>query len=245
MSKDMGLRLNKYMSDAGLCSRRQADRLILAGRVFVNGVCAQMGMRVDTSDVVTVDGKQIYRQDKLVVLAYNKPRGVVCTADRREKDAVYRYLDYPEKLKYIGRLDKQSEGLLLFTNQGTFAEAVAKAGNRHEKEYIVRVNRPIDAVFLQKMQSGVTIEIDGRKYETRPCVVRKMDSHRFSIVLTQGFNRQIRRMCETCGYHVRQLIRIRVMCVHLGDLAVGSYRRLDEVELEELRKQLHCEREGV
>lgn len=239
MNQEGKIRLNKYISDAGVCSRREADRLIDEGRVFVDGVCARAGMRIGTAEVVTVDGRQIKRQDNLIVLAYNKPKGVVCTADEREPDNVYHYFDYPKKLKYIGRLDKQSEGLLLFTNQGTFAEAVAKAGNYHEKEYIVRVNKPLSESFLQQMSSGMTIEIDGRQYQTRPCRVKRLDTHRFSIVLTQGFNRQIRRMCQTLGYHVRELMRVRVMCVRLGDLKVGCYRELEKQELDALKKQLH------
>lgn len=239
MKPEGDIRLNKYMSDAGICSRREADRLIADGRVFVNGTCASVGMRVASSDVIAVDGRRIVRQDSLVVIAYNKPKGVVCTADEREAHNVYKYLDYPEKLKYIGRLDKQSEGLLLFTNQGSFAEAVAKAGNYHEKEYIVRVNRPVSEAFLHQMRSGMTIEIDDKEYQTRPCKVKKLDKERFSIVLTQGFNRQIRRMCQAGGYHVRELMRIRVMCVSLGELAVGSYRQLSEQEINELKRQLH------
>lgn len=242
MNQEDGIRLNKYMSDAGLCSRREADRMIDQGRVYVNGICARAGMRVLTSDDVMVDGRKVFRQDKLIVLAYNKPKGVVCTADEREKDNVFHYLHYPQKLKYIGRLDKQSQGLLLFTNQGAFADAVAKAGNYHEKEYIVKVNRPLHEAFLHQMGSGMTIEIDGRQYQTRPCTVKKLDSHRFSIVLTQGFNRQIRRMCEVGGYHVRDLVRIRVMCVCLGELAVGSWRELNEGEVNALKKQLRYDR---
>lgn len=239
MNQTDGIRLNKYMSDAGFCSRREADRLIADGRVRVNGICAQMGERVAESDAVTVDGRQILRQDRLTVIAYHKPKGVVCTADEREADNVYRYLDYPEKLKYIGRLDKQSEGLLLFTNQGAFADAVARAGNYHEKEYIVRVDRKLCDAFLEQLRLGMTIEIDGRQYETRQCRVKRIDDYRFSIVLTQGFNRQIRRMCQVGGYHVCGLRRIRIMSIRLGDLAVGSYRVLKERELNELKRQLH------
>lgn len=238
MNQNDEIRLNKYMSDAGLCSRREADRIIAEGRVFVNGICACTGMRVRVTDAVFVDGKQIFRQDRLVVLAYNKPKGVVCTADEREPDNVFGHLQYPQRLKYIGRLDKQSEGLLLFTNQGAFADAVAKAGNYHEKEYVVRVHKPLHEAFLRQLASGMEIEIDGRQYQTRPCTVKKIDSHRFSIVLTQGFNRQIRRMCEAGGYHVRELVRIRVMSVCLGELAVGSWRELSDAEINELKRQL-------
>lgn len=233
------IRLNKYISDAGICSRRMADVLIAEGRVTVNGSPAQPGMRVMDSTQVCVDGKRIKRQEQLVVLAYNKPKGVVCTADKAEPENVYRYLDYPTQLKYIGRLDRQSEGLLLFTNQGSFADRVSRAGNYHEKEYIVKVNRPLTEAFLCHMGRGMDIEIDGKTYQTRPCPVTPVSRYKFRIILTQGFNRQIRRMCRTEGYHVVALKRVRVMNVELGDLPVGTYRLLSGTELTELKKQLN------
>lgn len=231
------VRLNKYLSDAGLCSRREADRLIASGCVCVNGMPAQKGMRISRHDTVTLHGKTVKPVHDLIILAYHKPVGVVCTADVREADRVYNHLHFPQKLKYIGRLDKQSEGLLLFTNQGSFADAIAKAGNRHEKEYEVYVDKPITDGFLSQIRQGMDIEIDDKIYQTRPCTVEKIDKNHFRIVLTQGFNRQIRRMCGACGYHVRALKRIRVMNVRLGDLAVDAYRMIEGEEREELIRQ--------
>lgn len=238
MEENTGIRLNKYLSDAGICSRRGADALIAQGRVTVNGKAAVTGMRVAPGAVVCVDKKPVAPEDKLVVLAYNKPKGVVCTADKGEPENVYKYLNYPGQLKYIGRLDKMSEGLLLFTNKGSFADAVASAGNHHEKEYIVRVNKPVTPVFLKEMASGMTISIDGRDYLTRPCRTEKISAYSFRIVLTQGFNRQIRRMCQAAGFHVTAIKRVRVMCVELDGLKPGEHRLLNEREIGQLLSML-------
>ncbi len=234
MNENMDIRLNKYLSDSGVCSRREADMLIERGRVTVDGSIASKGMRVKQGSRVYVDGRPIKPENELIVLAYNKPRGVVCTSSSKEPENIYRYLNYPGKLKYIGRLDKMSEGLILFTNRGSFADAVSRAGNYHEKEYIVTVNQPVTPEFLKAMSSGVTIEIEGRKFQTRPCKVMKLGACRFSIVLTQGFNRQIRRMCLVKGYRVTSLIRVRIMSVELGELKTGQYRLLDKDEIQRL-----------
>lgn len=228
------IRLNKYLSEAGIASRRGADALIADGRVSVNGVVATAGMKVSHSDTVSVDGNPVSARKEQILVAFHKPRGVVCTAEEREPDNVYQYFHYPKRLKYIGRLDKESEGLLLFTDDGDLANDIAKAGNFHEKEYIVRVNKPVTKAFLKQMSEGLTIEIDGKLYDTRPCVVKKMDSHVFSIVLTQGFNRQIRRMCKVCGYHVVSLKRIRVMNISLGTLKSGRWRLVTPEERDSL-----------
>ncbi len=204
--------------------------MIEAGRVTVNDMVATQGVKVSGKDIVKVDGKQISGKKEQILVAYNKPRGVVCTAEEREQDNIYRYFNYPKRLKYIGRLDKESQGLLLFTDDGDLANRIAKAGNYHQKEYIVRVNQPVTKAFLKQMSQGVTIEIDGKHYDTRPCVLKKIDSHMFSIILTQGFNRQIRRMCKVCGYHVISLKRVRVMNINLGNLKSGKWRLVTEEE---------------
>lgn len=229
-----GIRLNKYLSDCGVCSRREADRLVEAGRVCINKVTAIMGQRVMEKDIVTVDGKKVELEEKLILLAVNKPVGIECTTDRNNPDNIIDYLSYPKKIFYIGRLDKNSHGLLLMTNDGNLADRVAKAVNRHEKEYIVRVNKKINDIFIQDMGKGVKI-LDT---VTRKCKVRKIDDYTFNIVLTQGLNRQIRRMCETLGYKVKDLKRIRVMNIELGQLKEGTYRKVSDKEIKELISML-------
>ena len=228
------VRLNKYLSEAGICSRREADRLIESGRVSVDGKRAQTGMKIVPGQVVKVGKKVVSKQDEMVVLAVNKPAGIVCTEERRERNSIVRFLDYPIRITYVGRLDKDSKGLLLMTNNGDIINKMMRAGNRHEKEYKVTVDKEITQEFLEKMASGVPI-LDT---VTRPCKVEKIGKYTFSIILTQGLNRQIRRMCEALGYQVKELIRVRIMNIHLGHLKEGEYRKLTDAELNELYDQI-------
>ena len=228
------VRLNKYLSEAGVCSRREADRLIESGRVSVDGKRAQTGMKIVPGQVVKVGKKVVSKQDEMVVLAVNKPAGIVCTEERRERNSIVRFLDYPIRITYVGRLDKDSKGLLLMTNNCDIINKMMRAGNRHEKEYKVTVDKEITQEFLEKMASGVPI-LDT---VTRPCKVEKIGKYTFSIILTQGLNRQIRRMCEALGFQVRELIRVRIMNIHLGRLKEGEYGKLTDAELNELYDQI-------
>ena len=227
------VRLNKYLSEAGVCSRREADRLIESGKVTVDGVTAQMGMRV-TAGIVKIGKKTVSKQDEMIVLAVNKPKGIVCTEDQRERDSIVRFLNYPVRVTYAGRLDKDSRGLLLMTNNGDIINQMMRAANRHEKEYKVTVDKEITEQFIKKMSEGVPI-LDT---VTRPCTVKKIGKYTFSIILTQGLNRQIRRMCAAFGYEVKDLVRIRIMNIRLGSLKEGAYRKLTDEELEELYEML-------
>ena len=234
MQKKEPVRLNKYLSEAGVCSRREADRLIESGRVTVDGQRARTGMKILPGQVVKVGRRVVSKQDEMVVLAVNKPRGIVCTEERRERSSIVRFLDYPIRVTYIGRLDKDSHGLLLMTNNGDIINRMMRAANRHEKEYKVTVDHEITEEFLEKMSSGVPI-LDT---VTRPCQVKKIGKYTFSIILTQGLNRQIRRMCQALGYEVKDLVRIRVMNIHLDGLKEGAYRKLTDQELEELYEMI-------
>ena len=224
------MRLNKYLSEAGVCSRREADRLIENGKVTVDGQTAQTGMKITPGQVVRVGKKIVSRQDDMVVLAVNKPRGIVCTEEKKERNSIVRFLDYPIRVTYAGRLDKDSRGLLLMTNNGDIIDRMMRGANRHEKEYKVTVDKEITGDFLKKMSEGVPI-LDT---VTRPCRISRIGKYTFSIVLTQGLNRQIRRMCEALGYEVKDLVRVRVMNIRLGSLKEGQYRKLSDEELEEL-----------
>lgn len=226
----MEIRLNKYLSDAGVCSRREADRLIESGKVTVDGKRAEMGMKVTETQVVCVGKKQVKPKNEMVLIAVNKPVGIVCTEEKREKNNIIDFLKYPTRITYIGRLDKDSEGLILMTNNGDIINKMMRAGNEHEKEYIVTVNKPITEEFLEKMANGVPI-LDT---VTRKCKIEKIGKFKFRIILTQGLNRQIRRMCEYCGYKVTRLVRVRVMNIKLGDLKAGQYRNVTEQEIAEL-----------
>lgn len=228
------VRLNKYLSEAGVCSRREADRLIESGKVTVDGVTAQMGMRVTAGQIVKVGKKTVSKQDEMIVLAVNKPKGIVCTEDQRERDSIVRFLNYPVRVTYAGRLDKDSRGLLFMTNNGDIINQMMRAANRHEKEYKVTVDKEITEQFIKKMSEGVPI-LDT---VTRPCTVKKIGKYTFSIILTQGLNRQIRRMCAAFGYEVKDLVRIRIMNIRLGSLKEGAYRKLTDEELEELYEML-------
>jgi 23S rRNA pseudouridine2604 synthase len=229
------IRINKYLSDAGICSRREADRLIEAGQVTINGCRAKAGDRIGLKDQVLVEGRPINKEQQKVLLLFNKPRGLVCsTKQQRQEITVTDYIDYPIRIYPVGRLDKDSEGLLLLTNQGELVNKIMRAGNRHEKEYQVTVDRPVDALFVKQMSKGVPI-LDT---VTRPCFVEKTGHHSFRIILTQGLNRQIRRMCEYFGYHVTSLKRVRIMNLTLSGIREGQYRKITESEWKELEKML-------
>ena len=230
------IRLNKYLSEAGVCSRREADRLIEAGRVTVDGVQAVPGMKVSKEQKICVGKKVIQGAEQKVVLAVNKPAGIVCTGDMKVKNNIIRFLHYPVRVTYAGRLDKDSEGLLIMTNDGDLINGMMRARYAHEKEYKVRVNKEVTPEFIEKMSRGVHIRDKEKNLDavTRPCTVKKTGKHTFSIILTQGLNRQIRRMCEALGYKVDVLKRIRIMNVELGDLKPGQVRELTEQELKEL-----------
>ena len=230
LQKKEPVRLNKYLSEAGVCSRREADRLIETGRVTVDGKTARTGMKIIPGQEVRVGRKLVSKGDEMVVLAVNKPRGIVCTEEKRERNSIVRFLDYPIRVTYVGRLDKDSRGLLLMTNNGDIINRMMRSSNHHEKEYKVTVDREITDGFLEKMAGGVPI-LDT---VTRPCRVRKIGKYTFSIILTQGLNRQIRRMCEALGYEVKDLLRVRVMNIGLGSLKEGEYRALTDEELNEL-----------
>ena len=230
------IRLNKYLSEAGVCSRREADRLIESGVVTVDGKSAVPGMKVEDGQEVCVGKKRIKRKTKKTVLAVYKPAGIVCTEDKREKKNIIRFLNYPLRVTYAGRLDKDSEGLLIMTNDGDLINGMMRARFSHEKEYKVTVNKEITPEFIEKMSRGVHIRDREKNLDavTRPCKVRKNGKYTFSIILTQGLNRQIRRMCEALGYKVTTLKRIRIMNVELGNLKPGEVRGLTEQELKEL-----------
>lgn len=226
-------RINKYLSEVGYCSRRAADKLIDQGRVTINGKVPEMGTKITEGDEVRVDGKLISEPaDKPVYIAFNKPVGIVCTTDTRvEKDNIIDFINYPSRIFPIGRLDKPSEGLIFLTNDGDIVNKILRARNNHEKEYEVMVNRPITEDFLHQMRNGVPI-LDT---VTRKCKVEQMSKGTFRIILTQGLNRQIRRMCEYLGYDVIKLKRVRIMNVKL-DVPVGEYRDLTKAELDELNR---------
>ena len=234
------VRLNKYLSDAGVCSRREADRLIESGRVTVDGKMASPGTKVEPGQEVRIGKKVIKNHTEKIVLAVNKPAGIVCTGDKKEKKNIIRYLNYPVRVTYAGRLDKDSEGLLIMTNDGDLINGMMRARYGHEKEYKVTVNQPITDEFVYKMASGVRIIDREKKMDviTRPCKVEKIGKYTFTIILTQGLNRQIRRMCDALGYKVTRLVRVRIMNVKLGGLKTGAVRKLTEQELKELYEQV-------
>ena len=228
------VRLNKYLSEAGVCSRREADRLIESGKVKVDGKAAGMGMKVSPGQEVRIGRKIVSRSEEMIVLAVNKPAGIVCTEETRERKSIVRFLNYPVRVTYVGRLDKDSRGLLLMTNNGDIINKMMRAGSRHEKEYKVTVDKALTPEFLEKMSSGVAI----LGTVTRPCRVQKIGKYTFTIILTQGLNRQIRRMCEVLGYEVKDLVRTRIMNIELGKLKEGEYRKLTDKELDCLYEQI-------
>lgn len=228
------IRINKYLSEAGVCSRRAADQLIEAGKVKVNGLTATIGTKVKNLDQVEVEGKVVRPESKMVLIAVNKPAGIVCTAEKREVNNIIDFINYPIRIYPIGRLDKESQGLILMTNNGDLVNKIMRAGNLHEKEYIVTVNKDVTEEFLEGMRNGVPI-LDT---VTRPCVVEKVGKRKIRMILTQGLNRQIRRMCEYFDYRVIALKRTRIMNIELGDLKMGAYRFLTETENNQLMKEL-------
>jgi len=228
----MATRINKYLSEVGYCSRREADRLILEGKVTINGKIPEIGTKVEDCDQVEVKGQRIEksRRQKNIYLAFNKPVGIVCTTDRKvEPNNVIDFIKYHKRIFPVGRLDKLSEGLIFLTNDGDIVNKILRARNNHEKEYIVKVNRPINSEFIQSMSNGVKI-LDTI---TKSCFVKQLGSKKFKITLTQGLNRQIRRMCEALGYKVRSLKRVRIMNIKL-DIPTGEYREFSKEELLEL-----------
>lgn len=228
------MRLNKYLSDVGVCSRREADRWIEAGRVSVDGIVAVMGQKISRSQSVLVDGKPIKKEEEKVLLAFNKPKGIVCTTSKKDKDNIVDYLNYKTRIYPVGRLDKDSEGLILLTNQGELVDKILRGSNYHEKEYIVTVNKKLTPEFIRAMGKGVPI-LD---VITRPCEIEAIGTRTFRIILTQGLNRQIRRMCEYFDYRVVDLQRVRVMNIRLGRLKTGTYRKIAGTEFKELLELL-------
>lgn len=234
MSEPQLTRLNKYLSEAGFCSRREADRLIDAGRVTINGNIPEMGTKVAPNDVVKVDDQEVTPKTDNVYIALNKPVGIVCTTDTRvEKDNIIDFINYPKRIFPIGRLDKPSEGLILLTDDGDIVNKILRASNNHEKEYMVTVDKPISQTFIERMSNGVPI-LDT---VTRKCKVEKTGTFEFKIILTQGLNRQIRRMCEYLNYDVKTLKRTRIMNIKL-DIPVGEYRELTPAEMTQLNALL-------
>ena len=233
MKEDQLTRINKYLSEVGYCSRREADKLIAQGRITVNGEVPEMGLKVSAKDEIRVNGKLISdREEAPVYLAFNKPVGIVCTTDTRvEKDNIIDFINYPKRIFPIGRLDKPSEGLIFLTNDGDIVNKILRARNNHEKEYIVRVNKPVTPDFVKRMSSGIPI-LDTI---TRKCVVEQTGRNEFRIILTQGLNRQIRRMCEYLGYRVTKLKRVRIMNVSL-DVPTGKWRQLTKKEIDEINR---------
>lgn len=227
-------RLNKFISETGICSRREADSLIADGKVVVNGSVAEMGLKVSDEDDIIVNGKPLKGKPKRVYIAYNKPVGVTCTTEKKIKSNIVSAVNYKERIFPIGRLDRPSEGLIFLTNEGDIVNKILRAGNNHEKEYIVTVDREIDQNFVKKMSSGIPI-LDT---VTKPCKVKQLGKKRFSIILTQGLNRQIRRMCEYLGYEVTKLKRVRIMNVALNDLPVGQWRFLTEEEMKQINASI-------
>lgn len=226
------IRINKYLSEAGICSRRAADRYIEEGKVKIDGVIAKTGSKVTKDNKVTFCDKPVKKEEKLVLIAFNKPEGIVCTTDHDEPDNIVDYINYGMRIYPIGRLDKDSEGLILLTNDGNIVNKILRAENHHEKEYIVTVNKEITLEFVKKMSLGIPI-LDT---VTNPCKVDQIDKNTFRIILTQGLNRQIRRMCEYLGYRVVSLRRVRIMNIQLGRLRTGDFRNVTDKEIEELNR---------
>jgi len=230
-------RINKFLSEVGYCSRREADKLIDAGRITINGVIPEMGTKIAPEDVVAVDGEEIKNtKTAFVYLAFNKPVGIVCTTDTAvEKDNIIDFINYPKRIFPIGRLDKPSEGLILLTDDGDIVNKILRASNNHEKEYIVTVNKPISQTFIERMSGGIPLE--ELKKTTKKCEVEKINSNTFKIILTQGLNRQIRRMCDYLNYEVETLKRVRIMNIEL-DMPIGKYRELTKEEFIKLNSLL-------
>ncbi len=231
-----GIRINKFLSEAGVCSRRAADREIEAGNVKIGERTAGPGDRVLPGETVFFCGKAVAAEEEEILIAFHKPRGIVCTAEKREKNNIIDYIKYPKRIYPMGRLDKDSEGLILLTNQGDLVNRMMRAGNYHEKEYMVTVDREVTDAFLQGMRNGVYLE--ELNVTTRPCQVEKRGKKQFAIILTQGYNRQIRRMCQVFGYRVTRLVRVRIMNIYLGDLKEGNWRDVTPREKRELYRSI-------
>jgi len=229
------MRINKFLSEAGIVSRRGADKWIEDGRIMINGVKAELGSKVEPGDDVRADGKPVKHEDPYVYIALNKPVGITSTTERHIKGNIVDFVNHPLRIFHIGRLDKDSHGLILLTNDGDIVNEILRAENQHDKEYIVKVDQPITNEFVQQMSEGVEI-LDTK---TLPCKVEKLSSNTFKITLTQGLNRQIRRMCSALGYEVRGLQRIRIMNIHVDGLPVGQWRDLSQTELNQLFKTLN------
>ncbi len=230
--RNNSIRINKYISEKGLCSRREADELIRQGRVTINDEKAEMGSKVYPGDIVKLGGKSLKPKDRPVYLAFNKPAGIVCTTDQKEKDNIIDFINFPKRIFPIGRLDKESEGLIFLTSDGDIVNKILRAGNNHEKEYIVTVNKAITEGFVESMAKGVRI----LGTVTKKCRTTQMSKYMFRIILTEGMNRQIRRMCEAFGYEVVKLKRVRIMNVMLGSLTVGQWRHLTHEELKTINR---------
>ncbi len=229
------MRINKYLSSSGFCSRREADRLLEQGKITIDGKEATVGTQVEEGQVVCVDGKIVGEQkQERILIAFNKPRGIVCTSSKKDKNNIIDYIQYPTRIYPVGRLDKESTGLILLTNDGELMDCILRGKNGHEKEYLVTVNRPLKPQIIQAMEQGVPI----LNTVTRPCHIQCLEAKKFKIILKQGLNRQIRRMCEYFGYRVISLQRIRIMNIHLGDLPEGTWRKIEGNELAELEQAL-------
>lgn len=233
-NNQQSINLNKFISSTGICSRREAEKLIIEGRVTINGKPTQLGNRVFENDVVKIDGRPLKHKPKTLYIAFHKPIGVVSTTDSKERNNIVRAVNHPQRLFPIGRLDKPSEGLIFLTNDGDIVNKILRAGNNHEKEYIVSVNKTVDENFISKMSNGIPI----LGTVTKKCTVEKVSSTVFKIILVQGLNRQIRRMCEYLGYEVTKLKRTRIMNVHLGNLKAGDWRELTIEEMNTINKMI-------
>ncbi len=232
------MRINKYLSAQGVCSRREADRLLEAGRITVDGVTAMCGQQVDDNSVICIDGSRISdEKPQDVLMAFNKPRGIVCTTtDNQGKNNIVDYIGYDKRIYPVGRLDKDSDGLILLTNNGEITDKILRSVNGHEKEYVVKVNKKITDTFLKNMADGVYLkELD---VTTKPCSISRINNYTFRIILTQGLNRQIRRMCQESGYKVESLTRVRIMNIELGGLKIGEYRIIEGKEKSMLYESL-------
>jgi 23S rRNA pseudouridine2604 synthase len=233
-SNENSISLNKFISSTGICSRREADKWITAGRVTINGQPTKPGNRVLEGDEVHIDGEILQAKPEALYIAFNKPVGIVCTTDPKEENNIVKYINHEERLFHVGRLDKPSQGLIFMTNDGDIVNKILRAGNSHEKEYIVTLSEPITNRFIERMGSGVPI-LDTI---TQKCLVEELDEYSFRIILTQGMNRQIRRMCDYLGYQVEKLNRVRIMKIKLDDLKIGEWRELTTSEMEEINEMV-------
>lgn len=240
MAQNEPMRLNKYLSDSGVCSRREADRLVEQGKITIDGKPAVLGQKVTLDQTVLVNGKPLKREEERILIAFNKPRGIVCTTSKQEKDNIVDYLNFSKRIYPIGRLDKDSEGLILLTNKGDIVDKILRGSNYHEKEYVVTVNKKITKEFVEGMEAGVPI-LDTM---TRPCKLHVMNDKMFRIIISQGLNRQIRRMCEYFGYRVQTLKRVRIMNIQLNHLKTGTYRNITNAEWKQLNELLNKDRKG-